>query len=70
VREGEVPDVRGQDVEEAAQTLADAGYTLAAIRTEAGPEEAGTATGTEPEMGTAAEPGTPITLVVSGGPGG
>ena len=70
VREGEVPDVRGQGVEEAAQTLADAGYTLAAIRTEAGPEEAGTATGTEPEMGTAAEPGTPITLVVSGGPGG
>jgi excisionase family DNA binding protein len=70
VRQGEVPDVRGQGVEEAAQTLADAGYTLAAIRTEADPEEAGKATGTDPEMGTAAEPGTPVTLVVSGGPDG
>ena len=70
VRPGEVPDVRGQDVEEAAETLAGAGYTLAAIRTEPGSQEAGTATGTDPEMGTAAEPGTPVTLIVSGGPGG
>ena len=66
---GEVPDVRGQGVEEAAQTLADSGYKVAAIRTEAGPEEAGTATGTDPAPGTAAEPGTPVTLVMSGGPG-
>ena len=70
VRQGEVPDVRGQGVEEAAETIADAGYTVAAIRTQAGPEEAGTATGTDPEVGTAAEPGTPVTLIMSGGSGG
>lgn len=70
VRPGEVPDVSGQSVEEAARTLSEAGFPVAAIRTEAGPEEAGTATGTDPAAGTAAEPGSPVTLVMSGGPGG
>ncbi len=69
-RPGEVPDVSGRGVERAARALSRAGYTVAAIRTEASPEEAGTVTGTDPPAGTAAEPGAPVTIVVSGGPGG
>jgi excisionase family DNA binding protein len=66
---GEIPDISGQGVEEAAQSLSEAGFTVAAIRTEAGPEEAGTVTGTDPPAGTDAEPGAPVTIVMSGGPG-
>lgn len=66
---GEVPDVSGQSVEEAARSLSEAGFPVAAIRTEAGPEEAGTVTDTDPPAGTDAEPGTPVIIVMSGGSG-
>jgi excisionase family DNA binding protein len=66
---GEVPDVSGRSVEEAARSLSEAGFAVAAIRTEAGPEEAGTVTGTDPPAGTDAEPGTPVIIVMSGGSG-
>ena len=66
---GEVPDVSGQSVEEAARSVSEAGFAVAAIRTEAGPVEAGTVTGTDPPAGTDAEPGEPVTIVTSGGSG-
>ena len=64
----EVPDVSNQRVAKAARILAEAGFTVTAIKTEASPVEAGTATGTEPSAGSAAEPGAPVTLIKSGGP--
>jgi excisionase family DNA binding protein len=67
---GEVPDVLGRDVEEAARRLNRAGYEVAAIQTVESEEEAGTVLETQPAVGTAAEPGTPVFLVVSGGPTG
>jgi excisionase family DNA binding protein len=67
---GEVPDVSGRDVEEAARRLSRAGYEVAAIQTVKSEEEAGTVLRTQPEVGTAAEPETPVFLVMSGGPTG
>jgi hypothetical protein len=64
----EVPDVSNQRVGKAARILAEAGFTVTAIKTEASPVEARTATGTEPSAGTPAEPGAPVTLIKSGGP--
>jgi PASTA domain len=64
----EVPDVSNQRVAKAARLLAEAGFTVTAIKIEASPVEAGMATGTEPSAGSAAEPGTPVTLIKSGGP--
>ncbi len=64
----EVPDVSNRGVAEATRILSEAGFTVAAIKTEASPEEAGTTTGTEPSAGSTAEPGTPVTLIRSGGP--
>jgi beta-lactam-binding protein with PASTA domain len=43
---------------------------VAAIQTVRSEKEAGTALGTQPAAGTAAEPGTPVLLVTSGGPSG
>jgi excisionase family DNA binding protein len=67
---GEVPDVSGRDVEEAARRLSRAGYEVAAIQTVNSEEEAGTVLRTQPAVGTKAEPGTPVFLVMSGGPTG
>jgi PASTA domain len=64
----EVPDVSNRRVGKAARILAEAGFTVTAIKTEASPEEAGTTTGTEPAAGSPAEPGAPVTLIKSGGP--
>ncbi len=68
-RPDEAPDVSGKSVVEAARALSRAGYEVAAIRTVQSEAEAGTAVGTEPSVRTA-EPGTPVVLVMSGGPSG
>jgi excisionase family DNA binding protein len=69
-QKGEVPDVTGRGVEEAARELFEAGYEIAAIKTGvAGPEGASTVTGTDPPAGTAAQPGTPVVIVTGGEPG-
>ena len=65
----EVPDVSDRGLEEATRVLSGAGFTVTATKTEASLEEAGTAMGTEPSAGSAADPGSPVTLIVSGGPG-
>ena len=64
----EIPDVSNRRVAKAARILTEAGFTVTAIKIEASPEEAGTATGTEPTAGSSAEPGAPVTLIKSGGP--
>ncbi len=64
----EVPDVSNQRVAKATRILVEAGFTVTGIKTEASPVEAGTATGTEPSAGSAAEPGASVTLIKSGGP--
>src|SRR5215212_10678376 len=66
IRSGEVPDVSGRSVVEAARKLARAGYEVAAIRTVKSEEEAGTAVGTEPSVSTAARPGSQVVLRMSG----
>jgi beta-lactam-binding protein with PASTA domain len=67
---GEIPDVSGRDVVEAARKLSRAGYDVAAIQTVKSEVEAGTTLKTQPAAGTSAEPGTPVFLVTSGGPSG
>jgi excisionase family DNA binding protein len=67
---GEIPDVSGRDVVEAARKLSRAGYDVAAIQTVKSEVEAGTTLRTQPAAGTSAEPGTPVFLVTSGGPSG
>jgi PASTA domain len=67
---GEVPDVSGQEVVDAARALSEAGYDVAAVQTVKSQEEPGTTVKTEPTAGSAAEPGTPVVLVMSGGPSG
>jgi excisionase family DNA binding protein len=66
---GELPDVSGKSVVEAARVLSGAGYEVAAIQTVKSDEEAGTAVRVEP-AGSAVEPGAPVVLVMSGGPTG
>ena len=66
----EVPAVSGQGVVRAARNLSDAGFEVAAIKTVTSREEAGTATRTEPAAGSAVGAGTPVVLIVSGGPAG
>jgi excisionase family DNA binding protein len=66
----EVPDVSGQGVVEASRTLSGAGLEVAAIKTVTSQEEAGTTTRTVPSAGSGVGPGTPVVLIVSGGPGG
>jgi excisionase family DNA binding protein len=65
-----VPDVSGEGVIEASRTLSSAGFEVAAIKTVPSQKEAGTTTRTVPSAGSAAGPGTPVVLVVSGGPVG
>jgi excisionase family DNA binding protein len=69
-RPGEGPDISGKSVVEAARVLSQAGYEVAAIRTVKSDEEAGTALRIEPAAGSAVKPGTPVVLVMSGGPTG
>jgi excisionase family DNA binding protein len=64
---GGIPDVSGRPLEEAARTLSEAGYSVAAIQSVQGPEEYGTVTGTEPSAGTRARPNAPIVLTMSAG---
>jgi eukaryotic-like serine/threonine-protein kinase len=65
----DVPDVSGLSVDEATTILRAAGCELAGTKTETSPEPEGTVIGTDPPMGTAVASGTPVILVVSGGPG-
>jgi excisionase family DNA binding protein len=67
---GEIPDVSGQGVVRAAKMLSRSGYEVAAVQTVESEEAAGTAVGTEPPVGTAAESGTPVVLRISGGAAG
>jgi serine/threonine-protein kinase len=69
-RSGGLPDVSGKSVVQAAKVLSGAGYEVAAIRTVKSDEEAGTAVRIEPAAGSSVEPGTPVVLVMSGGPTG
>ena len=63
----EVPDVSGQAVAEAARHLSAAGFEVAAIKSVKSSKEAGTVLRTKP---TAAQPGEPVVIVMSGGPTG
>ncbi len=67
---GGVPDVSGRPLKEAARTVFEAGYTVAAIRTVKSQEEPGTVTGTEPASGTEARPNASVVLTMSAGPTG
>jgi excisionase family DNA binding protein len=69
-RPGEIPDVSGQGVVQAARMLTRAGYEVATIQAVESEKEAGTAVETEPSAGTGAEPGTAVILRMSGGPTG
>ena len=64
---GEAPDVSGQAVAEAAQHLSAAGFEVEAIKSVKSRKEAGTVLKTKP---TAAAPGAPVVIVISGGPTG
>jgi len=63
----EVPDVSGRSLEEAVRIISDAGFEVAAIKTEAGREDPETAIRTEPQSGTPAKPGAPVILTMGGG---
>ena len=69
-RPGEIPDVSGRSIVEAAKVLSEAGYDVAAVQAVKSQQEAGTTVRTEPAAGSAAEPGSPVVLVMSGGPSG
>jgi excisionase family DNA binding protein len=66
----EVPDVSGRSLEAAAGIISDAGFEIAAIKTEASQKEPETIIGTKPSAGTSARPGAPVILTMSGGPTG
>jgi hypothetical protein len=66
----EVPEVSDRGVVEAARILSRAGFEVGAVKTVASQEAAGTIMRTEPTAGTTVEPGTPVVLVMSGGPTG
>ena len=66
--QAEVPDIANREVEEATRILSRAGLTVAAVKNEASPQEIGTLIGTEPPAGSTVQPGTQVTLVLSGGP--
>jgi excisionase family DNA binding protein len=68
--EGEVPDVSGQSLEEAARILSGAGFEIAAIKTEASQEEPETIIRTDPSAGAFTKQGASVILTMSGGPTG
>ena len=65
----DIPDVSGLGIREAAELLREAGCEVAGTREEPGSEPEGTVIGTDPPIGTAVASGTPVILVLSGGPG-
>ncbi|MEJ7841540.1 MAG: PASTA domain-containing protein [Rubrobacter sp.] len=65
-----IPDVAGRPLEEAARSLSEAGFSVAAIRSEPSGEDPGTVLKTEPSAGTDSRPGAPVVLTMSGGPTG
>ena len=64
----EVPKVRGMSVDEALTVLRGAGFEVAGKKIEASPRPAGTILRTDPPAGAAKKSGTPVFLIVSGGP--
>lgn len=68
--EGGIPDVSGRNLEEAARAVFEAGFSVAAIRTEVSRAEPGTVTSIEPAAGTDARSGAPVFLTMSGGADG
>ena len=64
----EVPNVTGRSLEEAIRIITDAGFEVAAIKTQAGQANPETAVRTEPRSGTPAKPGAPVILTMSGAP--
>jgi hypothetical protein len=64
----EVPDVTGRSLEEAVRIISDAGFEVAAIKTQAGQANPEAAVRTEPRSGTPAKPGAPVILTMSGAP--
>jgi len=66
----EVPDVSERGVVEAAQIISRAGFEVVAIKSVESQKDAGTVMRTRPSAGSAVEPGTPVVLIMSGGPTG
>ena len=66
----EVPDVSDRGVVEAARILSRAGFEVAAVKSVASQEEAGTVMRTKPPAGSAAGRGSRVLIVMSGGPTG
>lgn len=62
-----VPDVAGKSVDESTKILEDAGYQVSLRDGPSATVPAGTVIGTEPEAGTAASQGAPVTIVRSAG---
>ena len=63
-----IPDVSGQSLEEAVKTISGAGFEISAIESRTNQRTPETALGTNPAAGATAEPGAPITLILSDGP--
>jgi hypothetical protein len=66
----EIPDVSDRSVVEAARILSEEGFEVAAIKSVESQKDAGTVMRTKPSAGSAVEPGTPVVLIMSGGPTG
>ena len=67
---GAIPDVAGQPLEEAVSAVSEAGFSVAAIRSEPSERDQGTVLKTEPAPGTDTRPGGSVVLTMSGGPTG
>ncbi|HZY98337.1 MAG TPA: Stk1 family PASTA domain-containing Ser/Thr kinase [Candidatus Baltobacteraceae bacterium] len=65
---GEVPDTNGMSVADATATLASDGYAIARTVYTATAGAGGRVVGTDPQVGTSLQPGSPVTLVVNGTP--
>jgi len=65
---GEVPDTNGMSVADATATLASNGYAIKGTVYTATAGAGGRVVGTDPQVGTSLQPGTPVTLVVNGTP--
>jgi excisionase family DNA binding protein len=66
----EIPDVSDRSLAEAAQIISRAGFEVAAIKSVESQKVAGTVMRTKPSAGSGVEPGTPVVLIMSGGPTG
>jgi serine/threonine-protein kinase len=63
-----IPDVTGDSIEGASQSLSEAGFTVAGTTEETSDEPAGTVIRTDPSAGARADKGSSVTLILSGGP--